>query len=536
LKPEEWWDGYVARVLADNGHAPTREYMLEKLEPVVAQLVSDDVKRHAMAGDLIAETLRTYSGWTLPAWAVRGTKSAAAYCPICFSDVPYVRLSWRLRAVTHCAVHERSLQTRCSVCGRAVFHWDLARQVCCCGAALALSHPATSRATDVLTAEEGPTDRSNWRLSSQDALNATTDLRCSSASVFPDTLAVMVLLGALLPALVDVRVTGLADEARTTSGFLKVLFLKLAPSKRWVEELLEALPSAAHLRAALNVILELNKDEKTARSILSSLPLREWAEQLCALGASPASAERRGLIPGGAMRQGLVPLKVAARQAGLTDMHLHQLMSRGAVVPARTLKVGERQHLFSSDQVHALERFCHQGYGYGRSLDLGLEVSNVYVLRNTGILSLVPGSDRKTWLDGNELRVLLAALAERANQLESVDGLKLNLGSRRIWQPRYIPGLKALFAKFRSGEIPLWTFGDRPGFARFHVGVEALEFLHRSVGARAMAVDNESQPRLPLTGGRTAWEATAAPRTRCMFFQPPHRALDAWPQLSLALG
>ena len=114
--------------------------------------------------------------------------------------------------------------------------------------------------------------------------------------------------------------------------------------------------------------------------------------------------------------------------------------------------------------------------------------------------------------------------------------LSANLGSRRIWQPRYIPGLKALFAKFRSGEIPLWTFGDRPGFARFHVGVEALEFLHRSVGARAMAVDNESQPRLPLAGGRTAWEATAAPRTRYMFYQPPRRDLDAWPQLSLALG
>jgi TniQ len=536
VMPEEWWDSYVARVLAENGHAPTREYMLGKLEPIVAQLVSDEVKRRAMAGDALTETLRTYSRWTLPAWAVRGTKSAAAYCPNCFSDEPNVRLSWRLRAVTHCAAHASILQTRCFTCSRLIFHWDLARRVCRCGAALGQSRASTRRAHDAVAARECSMYSENGLFSSQDALKAITQPSSSSEAAYPEALAVMVLMGKLLPALVEVRVAGLADEARTTTGFIKVLGLTLSPSMDSVHELLEALPSAAHLRAALNVILSLRHAEQRGGSVLGRLPFQEWAEKLCAVGASPAMAERRGLIEVGTFRRALVPLKVAAPQAGLTEMHLHSLMERGLVVPTRTFEVGERQHLFSPEQVQFLTRFRHQGYSYGNAFDLGLEGSGVHVLRAARIVGMVPGNAGRTWLDGEELRALLAALSKRAIEVQAVNAQMLNLGSKRVWQNRYVPVLKTLFVKLLAGEVALWAFGDRPGFARFYLGVDALELLHRGSVVGHAGSDTDSQPALVLSGGVGSWTPTPTPWTRQPRLGAPRSSWETSPQLSLDLA
>ena len=537
LMPDEWWDGYVARVLAENGHAPTREYMLGKLEPIVAQLVPDQVKRQAMAGDSVAETLRTYSGWTLPTWAVRGTKSAAAYCPECFSDEPYVRLGWRLRAVSHCDAHGSTLQTRCGACNRSVFHWDLARQVCRCGTALGQSQGSASRAAGAVTARSCSTCQENGLFSWQEARNATTRPSDCSESAYPAALAVIVLMGRLLPALVEVRVAGLADEARTTTGFIKALGLTLSPSMDSVKELLEALPSAAHLRAALSVILSLRLAEQTGTSVLGQLPLQDWAERLCALGASPAAAERRGLVEVGALQRGLVPLKVAAPQAGLSEMHLHSLMERGLVVPTRTFEVGERQHLFSPEQVQFLTGFRHQGYTYGNAFDLGLEGSGVHVLRAAGIVGLVPGNAGRTWLDGEALRALLAALSERAIEVQAVNAQMLNLGSKRIWQNRYVPVLKTLVVKLLAGEVALWAFGDQPGFARFYLGVDALELLHRGSVAGGSAVSGtDLQSALALSGGVGAWTPTPTLWTRRPRLGAPRSSRGTSPQLSLDLA
>ena len=515
LMPDEWWDSYVARVLAQNGHAPTREYMLAKLEPLVARLVSDGARHGAMAGDALGGTLRSYSRWTLPSWAVRGTKSAAAYCPICFHDKPYVRLGWRLRAVTHCAAHDHALRTTCSACSRLVFHWDLAREVCRCGAALGLPQATSRRASGAMATGQGATDRQNWLLASQEALNAVTPFNGGSGPSCPETLAVIVLMGRLLPALVDVRVVGLTDESRTITGFLKALGLTMSPSMRWIKDLLELLPSAAHLRRALSVILALLHAEAAGRSVLGSLPFQEWAERLCALGASPAKAEHQGLIQIAAMQRGFVPLKIAAQRAGLSEMHLHSLMVRGLVVPTRTFEVGERQHLFSQEQVQFLTRYRHQGYGYGMALDIGLEGAGVHVLRIAGIVGLVRDSAGRTWLDGEELRSLLTTLGQRAIDAQAVNAQMLSLGSKQIWQKRYVPALKTLFAKLHSGDVALWAFGTEAGFARFYVGVDALEFLHRGsvVGGSAVS-DTHPQRALALSGGRCAWTPTPTPWAR----------------------
>lgn len=503
LKPDEWWDAYVARALAENGHAATREHTIGKLEPIVAQLVPAAVRQRAQAGALLGEGLRAYAQWALPAWAVRGSLGVAAYCPICFQYDPYVRLGWRLRGVTHCAEHGCSLVTRCGTCSRNILHWDLARQHCRCGAALGHAQVAHEMST---AADARSTVSADWLFCAQDVHSASTPLEGQSEDGCPESLVLIVLLGTLLPSLVTVRLRGLDDKACTIGGFLKGLNLTLTLTRQWVEQLLTSLQSAAHLRAALNLVLALWHQEQTSKSVLGDLPLYDWASKLCELGASPSTAERRGFIPAGTLRRGLVPMKVAAHQAGLSPMHLHDLMGKGSVAPVRTLDVGGRQHLFSQAQVVALARFRNPGYGYGMSLDLGLDHGGLVVLRMTGIVNLVKDSSGARWLDGGELRALLATLEARAKVTERVDGLKLNLGSRCIWHTRNIPALKMLFTRLCAGETPVWACGDQPGFARFFIGVEALELLHRGVArAERQALDIEAQQVLSLPDGTASW-------------------------------
>lgn len=535
LMPDEWWDSYVARTLAENGHAPTREYMLGKLEPFVAQLVSADEKRRAIAGDTVATSLRWFSRWTLPPWAVRGTKSAVAYCPSCLAEEPYVRISWRLRAVTHCAEHDLPLRTRCLTCGQPVFHWDLARGQCRCGAEFGtpLPRPGVRLSSDC--ANSGSEAPEGWMFSAQVAQEAISPVFDAAAGGAPVALASAVLIGHLLPALMKVRVAGQTPEDRTINGFLQGLGVSLSPSTTFVEETLESLRSAAHLRAALTTILSVGHAEASAQSALSMLPLQSWAEKLCAQGASPEKAERLGLVEPDSLKRGLVPLKVAAREAGLGEMHLHSLLARGVVTPQRTFEMGERQHLFSQEQVQSLMHFRHQGYGYGRSLDLGLAVSRIKVLRVAGVVNLVKGNGEKTWLNGEELRTLLVALGERAIEVDSVNGQMLCLGSDRIWQNRYVPALKTLFDRMLSGAVGLWAFGDQPGFARFYVGVDALELLHRgALVGNSQAVNQGPQENLALMGGKGHWSLTPTTWSRRPQLGAPRMRRDHSLQLTLA--
>ncbi len=422
LKVDEWWNAYAARVLAENGSAATNGYMLNKLEFLVAQLVSKDDRKRALAGNAIGDSLRIFSHWELPLWAVRGESASIAYCPTCFGDEPYVRLSWRLRCVSHCALHGAELQTRCGACSRALFHWDLARQVCRCGTSIAQlnSHQSLD---DV--EEDGPTDihGRNWIFSSQVIDRVLGEANATREGGPSETLAVVIFLGRLLPELAKCPMVGVSKEARTIKGFLQSLGLTLAPTKNFVQVLFESLRSAPHLSRALTVVLSVSEAERHQGTALSGLPLREWAELLNRLGASPRRAIRLGLAVEGGLCRELVPMKVAAREAGLTEMHLYYLMARGVVAPTRTLDVGARQHLFSSQQVEELARLRPQGYGYGNALNLGLEPPAIKVLRTAGIVEVIPCNDGRTWLDSEALRSLLQELGARAVPVDTVRDL-----------------------------------------------------------------------------------------------------------------
>jgi hypothetical protein len=332
-----------------------------------------------------------------------------------------------------------------------------------------------------------------------------------------ETLGLLIFLGELLPALASVHICGLDESARTVSALLHSLNMGLIKidSLQWTEKLLSSLPSAAHLRAALNVTLKLYSQEQANKSDLSCLPLLHWTQLLCDLGASPVKAERKGLIEPGLLTAGLVSLKIAAKQAGITKMHLHHLMRRGITAPARTFSVGGRQHLFSQEQVRNLSRFRHQGYGYGNSLDLGIEGSGIQILHHSKVVPKVTGNDSRTWLDGHELRKLLTRLGEVAVPSERVDGSMICLGSKRIWQNRHVPVLKTFFERLRTGDISLWSYGQAPGFSRFYLGLEGLEFLQRGAVGGGISSISSAQPKsLELEVAQTSRDPTPPPWRR----------------------
>lgn len=535
LMPGEWWEGYVVRVLLENGHAPNGKYMLRKLEPLVAATMASDVKLDAQAGDLVRERLHAFSVFTLPRWAVRGHGAATAYCPQCYRDAPYIRLSWRLHAVTHCEAHGCPMQACCGACGSPVFHWHLAGRFCRCGADVSQSPWTKTSASMALNLKPVPGGE-NSLFSAQcveDLVSTEGERKCFRV----EAIATVAFLGCLLPSLAAARMTGTKWREPTVSGLLSRLGLSAVPSVAWVEQLWQALPSAAHLRNALLIVLRLHHEELSLPSDLSVLPLWQWAQTLSGLGASSATAERRGWVPVGALAPRLHSASSVARQTGFAVRQLTELMAKGVAMPTRTLTVGVRQHQFSPEIVHELQRLRDHECRYGRYGNLGVEGNGLKILAKTGIVGLaIEGCDRRR-LDRRQMRALLDGLDRRAAPIDQLDGAKVSLGSKRIWQSPYIPALKETFSRLLSGELNLWVCGNAPGLARFHVGLDTLEFLHRgALGKARSRADADVQPELPLCGGKTSW----VPKPQ-IWRQPPrigkaHSREDKTLQLSLLVA
>lgn len=483
----EWWDGYVARVLIANGFVPRDRYMLNKLSPLVEQVASSGVKQISQAGSNVEGALRVFASHRLPDWAVRGDKASCAHCPHCLHDSHHVRLVWRLTTETSCAAHGVPLTSKCGACLRSVFHWDLTRRVCVCGVAFA--RPAAGKLTDE---GEGCGD---------------LDRQAGDWELDPEQLAMTVFLGRLLPLLAAASFSRGRERPPTSSDFMARLGLTVRPRVDWASELWNALPSATHLRRALHLVLRLRAEDKTAPSLLGTLPLWSWAQSLSDLGASSVAAERKGWVGVGELSRGLVSATEAVRLAGLGGRRFQELLASGEVTPIRTLSAGVRQHQFSADQVCKLMQLKRPGCRHGTPMDLGVEGNGVRVLKKAGIVNSVMGPGGNDWLDYDELRSLLDALGKRASAVAGVSGPKVSLGSKRVWQSIYIPSLRALFDRLLSGEFELWSCGESPGFARFYIGPDAISFLHRSsMGWGPELVDGMRTAELPLHGGEMAWQ------------------------------
>jgi hypothetical protein len=130
-------------------------------------------------------------------------------------------------------------------------------------------------------------------------------------------------------------------------------------------------------------------------------------------------------------------------------------------------------------------------------------------MRIAGVVDAVKDSSGRSWLDGGAVRGLLSALQERAINVGELGSGFVNLGSRCIWQKRYVPVLKTLMDRLLSGAIQLRAYGDQPGFARFFVDPAALRLLHTGVLAGQLSEAEPAQQRcLELSGGAFSWVPT----------------------------
>lgn len=535
MQPGEWWDGYVIRVLAANGLMPTG-YMLAKLEHYVEELVTSDVKQASLAGNHAGDGLSNFSRDVLPSWAVRPQSSATAYCTECFRDSPYIRLGWRLRGATRCAVHGHVLRVKCWSCNRRVSHRDLISGRCTCGSEYINAPTLDATNTPALSKWARPTRRA--RASKACSTDTCMSLTANAGGGFDSQhVALVTFLGCLLSSLAVTDRTGKKQSDGTVSSLLRHLDLKVEPTLEWVETLWERLDCATHLRCALGVVLTLRNDEKSAPSLLSTLPLWEWAQTLCRRGASPMFAERRGWISKGELAQALIPAGTVMQLTRLSGRHLRDLMSEGVVVPVRTLTFGPRQHLFSMDQIDVLKSHALQGYRYGKSVDLGIEGDGLQVMTAAKVVGITTGSTGRSWLDRQELCRLLEDLSARAVQMEEVHNSRISLGSRRIWQRPFLPVLKLMVDQLRNGKLNLWVHGGAAGLARFYIGPDSLALLHRFAYA-GWSEAEETQiinTKLPLHGGEMKWRLARQQGIRRAYVREPKTLCPAWKQVVLPL-
>jgi hypothetical protein len=350
--------------------------------------------------------------------------------------------------------------------------------------------------------------------------------RSSDAEAAQRAIALRVFLPELLASLASVRIGDRPSTCRTAGQFAAKMGVVPRLDTEWVSELWRSLGAAAHLSQALTLVLKLHHEEKTSPTALSRLPLWHWAKQLAELGASCERAERRGWIEKGVLRPGLLPLARVARRAGLGKAHLRALVHRGEVEPTKVLLTGHKRVLLDAGDIDTLAAHRPVGYQYGRVLPFGVVETRMKYVRNAGLASVRVDRYGRRWLDGVDVRNLLAALAKRAAPLSSARGSVVNLASATIWQQRHVPVLKQLISRVLSGELAVWFSGDAPGLDRYFVGADFLcELAWRTRVAGGHEGVNHSQRVLDLGAGEPTLEYNGKVPARLV---PLSRPKQSW--------
>lgn len=487
LLPGEWWDWYVARVLDANGLAATDEYLQRILARDVLSSVGQDVAASHQVEHL-SDGQRTRLGLTvLPRWSVRGPTAAVWYCPTCVRQSEYLPVRSRLRGDVCCVQHGTRLMAACHTCERRVMLWDLARERCACGATLGKEAAEVSARAPEVRLQRALDVELSWNQTAEAHLSEQPQPGVSR-KMAEDGVALSVFARALLTTLSTFR-TGKSGATiqKTTSQFAEEFSLVPRLEVQWFDELWSTLQIKGHLDRALMLVLKLHRAEGVAPTALSRLPLWDWAHRLVDNGASPRRAERCGLIPEGSLRQRLLTVEQAARRVGVRAELVQALVRRGKVAPTRVVGRGQKSAYFSAVDVEALRGHRPIGYEYGRALPTGIQVERMQFLRDAGLASIKADRLGRNWLDGGELRALLAGLAQRALPLQEGHGPVANLASQWIWQRRHVPAIGAVFQKLLKGEVPLWCSGLAPGFDRYFIGAEFLSEL--SWRSRVVATD-----------------------------------------------
>jgi hypothetical protein len=464
---DEWWDSYVGRALAANGFSVGSGYILQKFEHAIEDFIGDSLANMHRIEYMDDEVRCKFGPFVIPNWAVRGPRSSVPICRHCLATSPHIPMGWRLRSTLTCPTHKTVLNEVCPKCERQWYAHDCGRGRCRCGLDIRKAEcPETISGTSVDT----------WSLQSQANRSAFGGLVESQSEFDSDNpgekLACQILMHRVVAALKSVHVNVLGPNGASvrTRTFTPKDDLSTDPSS--FSKLWQSLNSAAHLGMAISAICEIHHNEKSSPTLLSTLPLWEFAKELADLGANTSRVEHKGWVKVGDLTSGFVPLKDAARRAGIASATLQTLERRGIVGPEKVLQVGDQLFLYSAQQIEELAKF-RGGEGFGA----GLRPRELKVFRNAGLVELLGDGLGAQWLDPEGITNLTSSLELVSLPISSIQCVLFRLSESRIWNWNNIEVLPTFFKKLKSAEIAVFSDGSSGGFSRFYVDGDAIGWL-----------------------------------------------------------
>lgn len=454
---DEWWDGYVSRTLAENGYPASSPRALAQFEYLVTNYVDASNATHHKIGPSDTTDLCKFGSHLLPIWSVLTSHSDVKVCRHCLAENAYVRMQWRLHASAQCAIHNSELISTCPDCQRKWAVTDVAKGQCKCGLLLPLSSHRPGDSPE-------PSGGFNPHGRGLKQVVAPGELQVS--------IACKVLMHRVNSALEIVRVSVAGPNGNSMLARTYSPHHIAAPDVPCFAKLWRILHSQSHLNEALRVICEVMQAEKSSPTLLSVLPLWDFAKDLAYLGAEVRAIEQKGLLQHGLLVPGYVPLKVAAMRAGIAASTLRALKDRGVFDAEKIFSVGDGRFLYSPSQIEELSKF-KGGEGYGA--DLGSKETTV--LRMSNLVPLLASSKGRPWIDPTGLSSLLANLEVIAVD-QTVDRVALvRLSDPRIWSWANVDFIRLLFVKLQSTEFRLYSDRTSTGFSRFFIGSDAMSWL-----------------------------------------------------------
>ena len=471
---DEWWDGYVARVVQSNGWKAATTRLLEAQFPLVRMSTGVEPTGALLFSKWGRGEQAFIDDKPIPRWAVYRGNHGLLVCGHCLNEARYVRLAWKVPGYEACLTHRCALSGSCKGCKRFWTVWDVLRGQCPCGLGIGGEQHEAQVGT-----EEFALATAIW------ADSMVLHSRESQA------LALSLLCWRLLLDVArarrgrDVSLRGrrLLEHA---AEWLTAENLKLEVSIEGVGRFLSALEMPIHLAAAVACLDQLLTSEQSSPTIIAPLPLSVWREQLRAMKAP----EKRLRSLGTRMRQHgderVFFQNQVALSLGVGGGSMVKLIEAAGIVVKEHRRKQRAYRLIDETEVRKLEVF--QGT-YVTTFELasafGIEGKTVLRhLRNSGHLRRSPLLVGHRYMR-QDVCMLMDDLSERALPWDASLSL-VALTDELLW--RYTMALvdRRLLDDLRSGNEPVYRRDVGVGLQQFGVSV-ALMTKHHARSRKAIS-------------------------------------------------
>jgi hypothetical protein len=438
--------GYHARLAAANGLLPAHIQMANQVNAGSSRLM----------------------GHSLPQWAMRSEwKKTSHMCVSCMRESRVIKQSWRVRYVLCCAHHDERLVMLRTALGQAQSHADT----------MNLDPEELPDSPEVLDGEEAEAHalfKSLWPdLASDENVSATN-------------LAISAFLSSILHRLTFAR-RGRDIQDKDSSlwvhikRWLETSHIHVSPTEEACEKLLCELPTQLHQAVAIRWIESILKAEAEEETVLSTLPLSVWLQQLRAL-AGPIRTTGRGALGGvviEAMTTEGLPVKTAARRAGVSKKRLISLLKIAEVEPLRRFERARKFLVIDVRDVQMLAQLAPE-YLTAAAAMSELEVTGqrfiMRILRLTGLVERFrrEGHD---FYKLSEIREALLALSQWAEPYQGQPSV--SLADPAFYRHVDLRVVKQTMDAIRSGQSLAWHDPSARGLRSIRVPLVALTLAHR---------------------------------------------------------